>query len=236
MFHPGGVLTLARWYRITTPLKLVTSQGGTTVVGRMDQAVGESLARLLSSAGRAGYVHLSQDGGDRHQRRLDYAIGCDRRLHRSGPVLIRVDDRASGLALHVARMLTFSPRPLDLAELTGGLERNWRFRRHRIPTADTLSAWLDAQPWLEQRDGVHRIRGSLTAAQLKATGGAGTDVLAARVADRPATWAELVAALTARGVKLETARIAAMTNPVLVHTGADQYGLLGAGGKPGSPG
>lgn len=125
--HPGGALTLARCYGVSTALRLESgAEGRTTVVGRTTTATPAATYRILTAAGRAGWVDLGRlraDNATSYGRPTDYAILGDARLHRTGEVVVRVDDRGSGLCVLVVRMLTASPRPLTLGELYDGPQR-----------------------------------------------------------------------------------------------------------------
>jgi hypothetical protein len=232
--HPGGALTLARWYGVTTALRLESgAEGRTTVVGRATTATRAATHRILTAAGRAGWVDLGRlraDNATSYGRPTDYAILGDARLHRTGEVVVRVDDRGSGLSGLVVRMLVASPRPLTLGELYEGLQRRWRFRRRLLPSPSTFAAWVATQPWLSHGlDETVGLSGELTPNQRNQARSGGTWQLAGEVADgASATWAQLIGALTATEILAETAKMAAHTSPILVHTGPNTYRLRGS--------
>lgn len=230
--HPGGVLSLARWYGQPTRLRLEQSHGSTHVVGPVSPATATRLHRLLSAVSRAGHLDLTTTfaGADAGERRaLGYAVGRDPRLCRQGDHVVRHDDRGSGLSMLCVRMLVAAPRALSQSELHDGLRRHWRFRQRYIPCTGVLAAWLGAQPWLDIAGDVVALNGPLTDRQAWLAGSAGTAQLTAVVADgSTATWQQLVMALTAAGMRPEAAKIAAHTSPVLVHIGPNAYRLLGA--------
>jgi hypothetical protein len=230
--HPGGVLSLARWYHVQTRLRLVSTGATSTLIGGREPAVTVELHRLMTEIGRAGFAFLLPSPSapvGKHQRQLDHVLTFDPRLRRLDDLVVLQNDTGSGLSLHIARMLRFAPRPLTVDELYEGLVRQWRFRIQRLPPRATLLAWLAAQSWLDRPDDRVGLAGELTADQISRTDAGGTTALAAIVADgATASWAQLIAALTSKGVKPETAKMAAHTNPVLVHVGPNQYRLRGA--------
>jgi hypothetical protein len=130
VIHPGGVLSLARWYGVPTELRLVARGGGTAVVGPRPADLSADFHRVLTAVGRAGYTELTPITGATAgaRRRLDTALAQDARVRCDGGLVVRVDDRVSGLARHVVRMVVAAPRPLMLAELHEGLQRNWRYK------------------------------------------------------------------------------------------------------------
>ena len=228
--HPGGVLRLADWYSVPTSLRLVFGSEPTVLVGKRDPAASRAMHQVMTGLSRAGFG--SADGppglGDRAGREFDYLLTLNRRARRSGDLIVLADDRTSGLFLQVSRMLRFAPRPLTEDELYGGLTRHWRFRPKRLPARLTVSAWLDAQSWLRRADNAVSLGATLTLAETAKTDAGGTAELAAVVASgATASWPQLVAALTVKGVKPETAKMAAHTNPILVHVGPNQYRLRG---------
>ena len=225
--HPGGVLALAHWYRVGTSLRLQPRPGGTDVVVPIDGDLARELRRIAIAAGRAGYVQLK--GAGQTGRRRDHALDREGRLRREDDLVIRVDDRTSGLAGHVVRMLVQAPRPLTLDELYRGLERHWRFRQRLLPQRAVVEAWLAAQPWIDCAGTTVGLAGALEAPQLAVANSRGTAALATLVAGGAiATWAQVVAALVGTGMRHETAKMAGHTSVVLVHAGPDAYTLRGS--------
>jgi hypothetical protein len=122
--HAGGVLTLARWYGVRTNLRLEAGRGGATmVVGPPATSTRAATHRILTAVGRAGWVDLGRLRGDDappYGRPIDYAISQDSRLRRTGDVVVRVDDRGSGLSALVVRMLVTAPSHSHSASCTRG--------------------------------------------------------------------------------------------------------------------
>jgi hypothetical protein len=225
--HPGGVLALAQWYRVGRALRLQPRAGGTDVVVPVDGDLARELRRIAIAAGRAGYVQLK--GADQTRRRRDHALDREGRLRREDGLVIRVDDRTSGLAGHVVRMLVHAPQPLSRDELYGGLERHWRFRQRLLPQRAVVEAWLAAQPWLGREGTMVGLVGDLEAPQLVVANSRGTAALAALVAGGAiATWVLVVVALVGTGMRPETAKMAGHTSVVLVHAGPDAYTVRGS--------
>jgi hypothetical protein len=77
---------------------------------------------VLTAASWAGYSEMTHLVGATASslRRLDTAFAQDSRVRCTGGLVVRVDDRGSGLARHVVRMLVAAPRPLMLTELHEG--------------------------------------------------------------------------------------------------------------------
>ncbi len=229
--HPGGVLSLARWYGVPTSLRIEAHGAGTAVAaGRGPKPPGE-LRRLRVALGRRGHLNLAelQHVEANTLRQVEFALDRDGRVQRNGALVLRVDDRASGLCRQVVRMLVCSPRSLRLDELLEGLARNWRFRRQHIPDETTLAAWVAVQPWLRRRGRRVALHGALTPEQQQMAVSAGTRELNRTLAagGGSTSWAELVAALTNAGFLVETAKIAVLTSPIVCPVARDRYTLLG---------
>ena len=238
VMHPGGVLTLARWYGVSHGLRLERQADGTTmVVGPSTQASTAAVRRLVASLGRAGYADLEtvSQGEGVLRRHLDRDLRRRPGVFVDGDLVLSVDDQTSGLAAHVVRMLTSSPRPLTLDEVHEGLTRAWRFRRYRLVRLELLEAWVAAQPWI-RRDGVcltvsRRLPGRLSGL---AAGGGTTAVLPLVRRGRLASWRQILAALEVSGMRAEAAKMAAHSSVILVHAGHDEYRLRGGTPREGA--
>ena len=233
--HPGGVLSLARWYGVPHGLRLQRRPDGTTVtVGPPSADLTAAVRRVTASLGRAGHVNLGGICGDnsRLRRRLELDLSQRPGIRVQGDLALSVNDQSSGLAMHVVRMLRASPRPLGLTEVHEGLLRGRRFRRDRLLPFDLLEAWVVLQPWIV-RDGAglttpRRLSSRLSS--LAASGGT-AQLLPLVRPGRVVSWQQLLGALQAAGMAAEAAKTAVHCSPILVHVGLDAYQLRGGAGQ-----
>ena len=228
--HPAGVLSLAHLYRVATPLRVETTDVRPTLVGPTHPEAQAKLRSILGTVRAAGHANLISLLADDPVlvRAVEHQIGRTERVHRRGPVLLRVDDRSSGLATHVLRMLYAAPRPLTVAELHDGLDRAWRFRRQRRVSPALLQDWLTHQPWLTVGDATVAMAGPATVSQTRRAHAGGTHELAQQLRAGTATFAELLQPLREAGLGADAAKMVVHTHPILIHCALNSYALRGA--------